>query len=116
MHLFIDENPNCGMEERVFASRGSARLVTHVLMDDPKLKKEGWCAVVGVNEDGSFAPAQAQQVDDSSDGTAWLIYGGAWGLRFKNENNSSGWDINDSNQWGRPFLVFDSAGKEIRFK
>jgi len=113
MYLIVDDNPNCGGEERVFAESGEKRPVQKVQVDSP----DGipvWCEVTGVEEGGVFVPAVATRVEDSSDGTAWLIYGGLWGIRLR-MTPSSPWSLNDKTQWGRPFLVLDGSGAGIKF-
>jgi hypothetical protein len=113
MFIVVEENPNCAAEERVLAESGPHKDVLEVEATSPD-RKETWWSVTGVNEGGTFIPAKAVRVDDSADGTAWLIYGGAWGLRFK--LGTSDWSLNDKTQWGLPFLVLDSSALSIRFK
>ncbi len=115
MYLLVEENPNCAPDERVFSATGEKRAVKRLNIDNPSTHASEWCDAAGVELDGTFGPAYAQRVEDSSDGTAWLIFGGEWGLRFKPSNASTEWSLNDKTQWGKPFLVLDSSGSAIDF-
>jgi hypothetical protein len=116
MYLFIDENPNCSTEERVFSTSGAKRTVSQLHICPPQQNEARWCDVVGVNEDGSFEPANALCIEDSADGTAWLVSGGSWGLRFKLNEHTTNWSLSDKTQWGLPFIVLDSSGSSIKFQ
>lgn len=100
------------MEERVFATHGETRPVTKIQLDQPG--GPAWCDVIGMDEEGVLVPAKAERVDDSADGTAWLITGGTWGLRFRLPGSSDQWDVNNPQQWGKPFMVLDSSGKDFQ--
>lgn len=110
MFLVIEENPNCAPEERVLAESGPHKEVLEVEA------KGTWWTVTGLDEGGKTIPAKAVRVEDSADGTAWLVYGGGWGLRLKALNDKSDWSLSDKNQWGLPLLVLDSSAASIRFK
>ncbi|MCG3204739.1 MAG: hypothetical protein KCHDKBKB_01455 [Elusimicrobia bacterium] len=116
MYLMIEENPNCAPDERVFSGTGEKKIVRKLLLNSPHSQQTLWWDVAGVEEGGVFQEAMAQRVDDSSDGTAWLVYGGPWGLRLKPENSQIPWSFNDQSQWGVPFLVLDSSASTIQFK
>lgn len=113
MFLVIEENPNCRPDERVFPTSGTSRTVKKLNVKKPG-GGEGWHEVIGVGSDKSFQPAQALQMEDSSAGVAWLIFGGDWGLRFK--SNDQPWSLDDTQQWGEPFLVLDISGTAIQFE
>lgn len=115
MYLVIEENPNCQMDERVFAAHGEIRTVQQVQLDRPKIGTV-WCDVTGIGDSGAVVPVHAQRVDDSADGTAWLITGGAWGLRFRLMGSTTDWNLADTTQWSAPFMVLDKSGQNIRFK
>lgn len=115
MYLMVEENPNCANEERVFSTSGEKRVVTQLHLDKPG-HGAVWCDVAGVEEGGSFIQAFGQRVEDSSDGTAWLVFGGDWGLRLRPDGDKASWSLVDKNQWGLPFVVLDSSGSSIRFK
>ena len=113
MFLVIEENPNCPPDERVFSESGPARTIDRLLIDDPK-GVATWCEAAAV-ENGSFGQAKAVQVEDSSAGSAWLIFGGGWGVRFRPAGLDEDWALEDQRQWGAPFLVLDSS-TDIVFK
>lgn len=116
MYLIIEENPNCAPDERVFSTSGEKRRVKRVNVDNPATRVSEWCEVTAVKAEGGFTAAFAQRVEDSSDGTAWLIFGEDWGLRFKPSSAATPWSIDDKTQWGKPFLVLDSSGSAIEFE
>ena len=110
--LQIPENPNCEqVDGQVFACRTPPRVVTHVR--NRRGGPNGWCSVTGVDPGGELCPATACEVDDSGDGTCYLVMGGAWGLRFK--DSPSRWDLRDRDQWGEPFLLLGGDGRDLRF-
>jgi hypothetical protein len=45
-------------------------------------------------------------VDDSGDGSCYLVFGGAWGLRLKHESGT----------WGVPYMLLPGDGADLRFK
>ena len=101
VYIQIDENPNCSaMDGQVFQPRTEPRAITHVR------RGEEWCEITGVNEDSRPAPALACLIDDSGEGAAWLIYGGAWGLRLKEPSGR---------EWGEPLLLFGPDAADLRF-
>ena len=54
---------------------------------------------------GSPCPAYYARISDSGAGSAFLVYGGDWGLRFKRSSESDKWDMESPDQWGEPWLV-----------
>src|SRR4029077_8050648 len=74
MFLSTDDNPNCGlMEPRVFQERTDPQSVSHVLRR--RGEKDVWCAIVAMENEGQPGPALARKVDDSGEGTCYLVYG-----------------------------------------
>jgi hypothetical protein len=61
----------------------------------------GWSSVDG----GSATDAFAVQIDDSSEGTAYLVYGGDWGVRLRPAGSDGDWRIDDASQFGETHLV-----------
>ena len=116
MYVFVEENPNCGPEERVFAAHESARRVARVKLTPPSATAPQWCDVTAVEENGTFVPASVVRVDDSADGTAWLVHGGTWGLRLRPSELKKEWNLEEKSQWGVPFLVLDSSASSIEFE
>jgi hypothetical protein len=113
MYLVIEENPNCVADERVFSESGKTKPVAQLNVEQPSGIR-AWCDVMGVEEGGVFAPAQAVQVEDSGAGNAWLIFGGSWGLRFRPSGSTAEWSVTNSSQWGVPFKVLDFSGEDIK--
>ena len=113
MYLLIEENPNSIPEERMFSAHGDTKTVRRVQITPPGESNPEWCDVTGVDENGAFIPARVVRVDDSADGIAWLVHGGAWGLRLKRNAVKDAWELTNKNQWGVPFLVLDSSGSSI---
>jgi len=54
----------------------------------------------------SPCPAFACRVEESGDGTAWLIYGGNGGVRFKLLEDETPWSLTAPGQWGETHLVY----------
>ena len=65
------------------------------------------CAVVGWSSSGGGTPVEAYavQVEDSSEGSAYVIYGGDWGLRLRPYQSDEPWSMGDSAQFGETHLV-----------
>ena|SRR5688572_774685 len=115
MYLLVEDNPNCPSEERVFSEQSSIRGVARLHLE-VNGRVGQWYDVTGVEEGGQFVPAKAVQVEDSGAGIAWLIFGGAWGLRLRLCGSSQPWALENPEQFGTPFKVLDSSGTEIDFQ
>jgi hypothetical protein len=65
------------------------------------------CAVTGWSsaEGGSPVDAYAVKIDDSSEGSAYLVYGGDWGVRLRPADADEPWSIDSPSQWGETHLV-----------
>ena len=101
----IPPNPNCEtVEMRVFHEAGPARQVTHVRLERVPGQLH-WYEVTGWTVAGIPCSARAQKVDDSGEGTAFLIYGGDAGLRFRPEGSQPTWQLSDPQQWGESLLI-----------
>jgi len=101
----IDENPNCApMDGQVFQPKAPPREVKRV-----RVVRDGapvWCDVRGFNEGGEPCAAMASPIDDSGDGSCYLITGGSWGLRMRTE----------SGEFGEPYIVLGGDGKDLEFR
>ena len=63
--------------------------------------------MTGVDDGGRWVQAMAVKIADSSDGIAYLIHGGAWGIRLRPEKSrQEPWDLANKNQWGEPFKIY----------
>ena len=65
----------------------------------------GWSSVAG----GSPAEAYAVEVEDSSAGRAFVLYGGDWGIRLRPAESNASWSLSDADQWGETHLVLADA-------
>ena len=61
----------------------------------------GWDA-----ETNTPCSAFACRVEESGDGVALLIYGGSGGIRIKELEDESAWNVHAPNQWGETHLVY----------
>jgi hypothetical protein len=114
MFLRFEENPNCGfVDDRVWVHETDPRIVTHILR--VRNGQDTWCPVTGLNEKGEAIPAQGVKVQDSGEGTCWLVYGGSWGVRLKDPTNEGPWSLDDTQQWPEPFLLLPPEGNDIQF-
>ncbi len=115
MYLVVEECSNCELTEaRVFQERTPPRIVIEVLRT--RGGKEVWCPIVAMETGGETGPAFARKVDDSSDGTCYLVYGGRWGIRLKDPSCRDPWSIPEPHQWGEAFLLLPANGAELKFK
>ena len=106
MRIEVEENPNCGGSEQfVFNELGVPRPLAAIRVE--KDGREAVCDVTGVDREGNWPKAQCVKVADSSDGHAFLIHGGPWGIRLRVPGGGP-WDLNAEGQWGEPFKVYGS--------
>jgi hypothetical protein len=108
----VDENPNCApMDGLVFQPRTAPRPVSRVRT--LRLGTETWCDITGLTESGAPTAAMACLIDDSGDGASYLVFGSAWGLRFK--IGQRGWNLDDPDQWGEAYLLLPADGSDLHF-
>lgn len=106
MRVDVEESLNGAFNEQfVFNELGKPREVRAILA--ARRGRETLCEVTGVDREGRWVPAHAVKIADSSEGHAYLIYGGIWGIRLKPEGGGP-WDFSDKEQWGEPFKVYGS--------
>ena len=106
----IPDNPNCVSTDRVFHELEPPRPVVRVRLTRrasfaDASESLAWCDVTGWTADGRTCPALIQKIDDSGDGVAFLLYGGDGGLRFRPAGSSMPWRLNQTDQWGEPFVI-----------
>ncbi len=89
---------------RVFHDLEPPRPVTQVRLERRPGELE-WCHVTGWTVDGTPCPATIQKVDDSGDGTAFLLHGGDAGLRLQPASQPTPWQLDQPHQWGEPFMI-----------
>lgn len=102
----IETNPNCeGSQQFVFNELAPAEPIRGILVGEEG--KETECDVIGVDAGGRWLQAEAAKVADSSDGVAFMITGGAWGIRLRPEKfRAEPWDLENRHQWGEPYKIY----------
>jgi hypothetical protein len=60
--------------------------------------------ITGWDETGPCA-AMSAAVEDSGQGRAYLVYGGAGGLRYRPAGPAEAWDLGAEDQWGDSHLL-----------
>ena len=115
MEIEINENPNCDiLDLMIFNELEDARPIAGLRVSSPDGDIE--CDVVGIGENATIVDARAQKINDSGAGVAYLIFGGAWGLRFrKKEDANEPWDLSNANQWGDTHRIYGSE-EDIFYK
>jgi hypothetical protein len=99
--VFVDPNDNapegCGLR---FKTEQPPRRAARVRLDDRWYDVVGWSSSDG----GSACAAYAALIEDSSAGTAMLVYGGDWGIRLSSS---------DAAPVGESHLVLDESAVEL---
>jgi hypothetical protein len=109
MYLDLDANGNLSEPAMAtFKDTGPGRCI-----DAVRLHRDGvwqWCAITGWDE--GPVPAYITPIEESGDGPARLLHGGAQGLRLAPIDAPAAggaptvqWDLADARQWGEPFLI-----------
>jgi hypothetical protein len=100
--VFVEPNDNapdgCGLR---FKSEAEPRGVRRIELDGAWHDVVGWSSAGG----GSACAAQAALVEDSTAGTAMLVYGGDWGIRLT--------PVGGGAAVGESHLVLDPAAVEL---
>ncbi len=137
MYLEVEANPNCaGREGMRYRELGPPSPIIRVRIFDRRDEGE-WCLVTAVHGEGPalWGPALVRRVEDSGVGVAYLVFGGAWGIRLcpvERARSSSvtdescppssvtdercfpssvtdkccpPWSLDDPDQWGEPYLL-----------
>jgi hypothetical protein len=127
MYIEVEANPNCaGREGMRYRELGPPSPVVRVRIFDRRDEGE-WCLVTAVQGEGAtpWGPALARRVEDSGVGVAYLVFGGAWGIRLcpvdrarpssvtdeccppssVTDECCPPWSLDDPDQWGEPYLV-----------
>lgn len=112
----VESNDNTPMmAQQVYKNTGLPFPVSHVRIYEGE--PEGvMCAITGWSsaEGGPETPAFAVKIDDSSEGSAFLVYGGDWGVRLKTADSQSPWSLDDTDQWGETHLVISDESDLVR--
>jgi len=101
----VEDNPNCrGVPQMSYAEMDPAQQIKKVRTQRKGVLVECW--ITGVEEGGKWCPAFAQKVVDSGSAYAFVVTGGAWGLRLQREDPSQHpWNLNEAQQWGEAYLL-----------
>lgn len=109
----IPPNSDCeAVELRLFHDLEPPRGVSQVRLEHHGSSQ--WYRVTGWTLQGSRCPALGRKVDDSGEGVVLLVSGGEAGLRVQPAEHQDPWRLDDSSQWGVPFLLVADA-KDVRF-
>jgi hypothetical protein len=109
-HVEVESNDNTPMmAQQVYKNLGLPFHVTQVRIfeGEPEGKLHditGWSSTGG----GSATEAFAVQVEDSSEGAAYLVHGGDWGVRLRPAGSTDEWSLGAANQFGETHLVLAS--------
>jgi hypothetical protein len=109
-HVEVEANDNTPMTAmQVYKNVGEPFRVSQVAIYEgmPEAmvyEVTGWSSVDG----GTPVEAYAVQVEDSSEGSAYLVYGGDWGIRLRPATSDQGWSIDAPDQIGETHLVLAS--------
>lgn len=108
MEINIEENSNCDFEgQYMFVENSKPKPVEWIMVYSGG--KDLKCRVTGVYSGGVFGDAYAVSVDDSGEGTAYLIYGGEWGIRYQPVSSEEPWDLSNPAQSGDAYKIYSSA-------
>jgi hypothetical protein len=109
MQIEVEPNPNCqGSEQYIFNEIEETRPIRGIRVEDRG--REVVCDVTGVSTGGGWVQAYATKINDSGNGTAYLITGGEWGIRIKPSHlTGEPWSLTNERQWGEPFKVYGEA-------
>jgi hypothetical protein len=114
MFLALEENPNCApLDGCLVQEMGPSKVISHVLLE--RLGRRDWFAITGVENAYGLCPARAVKVGDSGDGEAYLVYGGEWGLRFRDAGCARPWGPEDRDQWSASYLLLAADDGQLRF-
>jgi hypothetical protein len=110
-YVDVESNPNSPMSaSQVFHNIDTPMRVLQVRIFEGEPEGQ-LCAITGWSskDGGSPVDAHVVRIEDSSQGEAFLIYGGDWGLRLRPAEDGSPWAHENGSQWGEPYLVLADA-------
>jgi hypothetical protein len=109
-HVDVESNDNTPMmAQQVYKNIGTPFPISHVRIYEGEPEGQ-LCAICGwrSSSDGPVTRAYAVQIEDSSEGRAFLVYGGDWGVRLRPAGSDAPWSVDDPEQWGETHLVLAS--------
>ena len=107
IYLEVDENDNCDyMPLQLYEATAEPTPVRRVRLFEPG-RPHGVYEVTGWQSEGGGAPTPAMYapVSDSGQAEVHLVFGGDWGIRFRPEGSPAGWNLEDPDQWGEPYVM-----------
>ncbi|MYC05663.1 MAG: hypothetical protein F4X57_00520 [Chloroflexi bacterium] len=107
IYIEVDENDNCEyMPLMLYEPHADAVPVTRVVLDEPG-RAPGEYQVTGWSSDNGGTPCAAMYcpVSDSGQAVVHLVFGGDWGIRMKPANSAAEWSIDNSEQFGEPYVM-----------
>lgn len=103
----VEPNDNCPMSaQQVYKNLGAPVRVSRVRIYEGE--PEGTLyAVTGWSSEAGGTPVEAfaVQVEDSSEGSAYLVFGGDYGLRLRPDDSTAAWSLDAADQFGETHLV-----------
>lgn len=115
-YVDVESNPNSPMSaNQVFHNIDLPFRVVQVRIFEGEPDGQ-LCAITGWSskDNGSPVEAYAVRIEDSSEGAAFLIYGGDWGVRLRPAEDDVSWSHENGSQWGEPYLVLADAEDIVR--
>ena len=105
--LEVEDNDNCpGLPLMTYQRLGRSARAVQVRIAGPHWPEElHWVTGWQSDEGGSSCPARYVRISDSGAGSAFLLYGGDWGIRLMRGGKGEEWNIDSPEQWGEPWLV-----------
>lgn len=111
MFVEVEENPNCEASGFFrFREVGPARRLRQVRSYEHSSRGE-WCDIVGWSDADHqpVCPAMVQPVEESGRGTAYVVFGGVWGVRLKRAGVQEEWSLASPHQWGEAYLLLTDS-------
>lgn len=109
-HVEVEPNDNTPMmAQQVYKNLDVPFPVSHVRIYEGEPEGvlhaiTGWSSAEG----GKPVTAYAVHIEDSSEGSAYLVYGGDWGVRLRPAGDDAAWSTADFGQSGETHLVLAS--------
>ena len=103
----VEDNDNCpGLPMLTYQTLSQPIRVVQVRIASPHGPEElHWVTGWQSDDEGSPCPAHYVRVSDSGAGSAFLLYGGDWGIRMRPVSQDEEWSTESPNQWGEPWLL-----------
>jgi hypothetical protein len=109
-HVEVEPNDNTPMmAQQVYKNVGLPFAIAQVRIYEG-VPGGQLCSITGWSSENGGSPVAvyAVQIDDSSEGSAFLVYGGDYGVRLKPGDSEEPWDTASTDQWGETHLVLAS--------